>query len=259
MDDIFLEHTTFWQLMSLYNSEIQFSETSLSLEYGDKLRDLDIVLNNGIANSSFKLTSSELRWILNYKNNILILDSKVQRTTNDLIKDFFKIKMMNIDKLVVHIGINDAIPRIINLEKRNFISSLPPIIKSNLILLLHLFRPALLKYNYDRRLDSTWVNLDNFRENLISLREKCSSEDIDLFLINIAPPNDYLLSRSIGAAENIEDYNRLIKTIFTGNQIIDIHSHFKENVDEYILHDGHHLTKKGSKFLSKEIFNTINH
>ena len=63
----------------------------------------------------------------------------------------------------------------------------------------------------------------------------------------------------MGGDENIKEYNSIIKKIFDEDQIIDIYSYFKRNVDDDLISDGHHLTKKGSKVLAEQIFNMVNH
>ena len=256
-EDLFLEDTLGWQLMKSFDSRLNFSDTDISLKFGRNLRSHDKLFKNSLKTSRFLLNKFRLNWLLGNNKKIIFIDSKVHRTTNSLVQDIPRIISSKFSSIIIHIGINDCVPRLVSLENRNKISNLPPFLKSKVIKILHKFRPFLLEYNFSRRHKSAWVSIDKFEKNLLAIKSLCKKANVNLKIVNISPPNEYLKSRSIGSEHNILDYNEIIMKSFKEKEIIDIHSLFSKKIEDYLLPDGHHLTKLGFNQLAEKISGTV--
>lgn len=255
-EGIFPEDTLFWRIIESVNENNLIENSNALKHLGAKFHDLDSVMKGDCNAPGFILNPNGIQWLVSeFKGPAFYLDSRVHRTTDSLIYDIDSIVNLNpnLKVLITQIGINDCIPRLVSLENRKRIERMKPLYKKKVLKFLHTFRPMTLRFKKKKRLKSTWVPLVKFESNLLDLKKITEKHNVHLFMINIAPPNEYLMSRSVGAMENIVDYNNVLNSIIGLDNVIDCYSLFINNVDSYLLSDGHHLTKLGSNILANEI------
>jgi lysophospholipase L1-like esterase len=160
------------------------------------------------------------------------------------------------DVVVIHYGINEAVPRL--LPRRTFLwlnTPRPRLAPLPTILLLQLNRlinglvtPLAIK---TLRL-SAWYPPKRFTREMTLLLEMLAKETQSLtYIVNIAPTTPRIESYLPGAGEKIQDYNQLLADLARQRQVplIDLYSYVVSDVPSNVA-DGIHLTAHGHRIVA---------
>jgi lysophospholipase L1-like esterase len=90
------------------------------------------------------------------------------------------------------------------------------------------------------------VSKESYKANLNEMVDRAKAFDIKQIIFIGSHPVTKKITGSITLEESRREYNQIFKEVAQNRQItyIDIESQF-DNIDEYLLHDGIHLSKKG--------------
>lgn len=148
------------------------------------------------------------------------------------------------DLVIFHIGINDCVPRIFSKGdcKLIFHPIFRKITRDFFIKIFSYFRYYITKY---RRL--VYVKKDMFSSNLYEIINEIKkySQECKFIAISIAE-SEQLNQKSYGFNDNVKEYNKIIKKIFSEN-CIDINALFPDS--NFLISDGLHLKKESHKKL----------
>ncbi|MCX7048336.1 MAG: GDSL-type esterase/lipase family protein [Candidatus Sumerlaeota bacterium] len=153
---------------------------------------------------------------------------------------------------IVHVGVVDCAPRIFSKRQQAIVDCIRPgFVKRAIIRFAHNHRTAIIR----RFPNKVYVTLDQYRQAAQAIAQSCKTEAIPLAFVTTAPANAALASRSPGLNDNIVRYNAALKSICesSGAHYIDLHSEANNEVEKYILEDGHHLSSEGHAILARMI------
>lgn len=175
---------------------------------------------------------------------------KRNRTTADELDPWLEdIAYRDFDVIIVHVGINDCVPRLISKRMNKWIKSLSPRLQTNVV---RLFKVLETLHLIKRKVSKAYVSLGKFSRNIKEWLAKLKGTEKVIF-IGIAPPGNFLKKKNQNIEAVVFKYNEAIKKIALDNncRFISI------SQDEYLYYDGIHLNKEGHKFIANNILKEL--
>ncbi len=216
---------------------------------------------NFVEKNARYLSLLKKKWLTLYQDIEIIERAKGGSTITDLYEVYCHDNSyfgQTADVMILHVGICDCSPRPIPGILRKIIARLPSFLKKMVIYFLHKNRAVLLK------LGLSWKHTPPklFRKILSKWISEAALNYKKIYVITIAPTNDYFEKHSPGWTKSINAYNDLIKNVIEGSNtkninLIDIHKiiiNDIKNIDSYILkEDGHHLTTTAHEIIAAKL------
>ena len=173
------------------------------------------------------------------------------RRTNDTKKQLSKqnifddIEMLKPEYLVVHLGIVDCAPRVFTRTERAILKILPKILSSLIIKFISKYR-----YIITKTVQKVYTTKNVFEYNLEKFVEISKNSRMKLIFISILDTNDENKRKSYNFKKNIIEYNEIMEKVCKTNKIKLIKYSYPNN---FLLNDGIHINKEGSKFIADEL------
>jgi hypothetical protein len=102
----------------------------------------------------------------------------------------------------------------------------------------------------------SYTGLDEFRRRLKEMADFCQQIQTTLIHIQILAPGTHMKKVSYDVETNVARYNRAAADVLSPKQIVDL-SELGEDVDKYVLPDGHHLNALGHERCANKIFASL--
>ena len=190
------------------------------------------------------------------------------RCTSDYLTESFVktyIKSAHASYIVMQLGIVDCAPRLLTTFERAI-----GFLARKLKITRNLFSMYVRWKSKHRLFFTKWfpltrVDLAQYEKNVRNIIEVSSKNNsLDTFyIINIAYPGEFLISRSYGILPNIVQYNQVLDKISSDSlfnvKIIDLFSVTNLNRTWVTREDGHHITSEAHLWIAEQISCTIEH
>lgn len=178
------------------------------------------------------------------------------RTIEDVVKDWYdEVELKNADIVIVHVGGNDAAPRVFLPHEREFLETIPfGWLRNQIFLWEKKYKRHLIRLIPNR----VNVPLRRFRQKVAETIERASHSKLTrLILVNIVPINHRLEYLCPGIGKNTELYNRVLAeqashpkvTVVNVRDLVPRHG----GINRVILEDGMHLTRYGHQAIASEL------
>jgi len=197
--------------------------------------------------------------------NAFVLNASVRgNSSSNIIKKEYLDEYINSfvenDFIIIHVGIVDCSPRLMNKIEKKIIQCLISIPIISIFIKTYIKIKSKNRFLFTKIFKKSEVSIDEFKLNMnkfVDIITEVNKNLKQVIIINIASPNNYIKSRSAYIEQNIQEYNSILKQIADKNKnknisIIDIYSYSKIN-NEVLLDDGQHINKKGHDFIFNEI------
>ncbi len=148
------------------------------------------------------------------------------------------------DFIIMQIGIVDACRRSLSLEELKFIKHLPVVSK--------IIKKICNRYHYEitKIRDIHYCPIGKFDNIIRKIHEDTGAK---ISFISIAPAGKGLIKKVYNIQNDIDSYNSVVKSI---SSIMYINP-YEENVDDFILSDGHHLNLRGQEMVFSAVDKVI--
>jgi hypothetical protein len=155
-----------------------------------------------------------------------------------LSKEFF-------DATFVEVGIVDVSPRIVSKQLYPYASRMPGFSKLQRSKRLH------------KAFGKPWVSPEQFNQNIAAIDEQLSLFSRQVYYIEIAKPAHYFKQNVGDFSESVEVYNRIISQCVGAGRFIACWN--GQPVPEFLLPDGHHLSKEGHLAVAEKCLARLRH
>lgn len=168
-------------------------------------------------------------------------------------KDWFALNLDsgNVDVSIIHCGIIDCAPRVLNHQMRAVVSLLPTPLRKLVIKFLHNFHELLQMVSWSFR----FTPPKKFERIYSDLVQLVISRSTQVYIVEIAPGKELNYEHSLGLKESIIEYNKIIHKVaskFSNIIIIDTFDIFQRNPESYLT-DDLHITKAGQNYIYSRI------
>lgn len=177
------------------------------------------------------------------------------KRTNDTKKQlsgqciFDDIEMINPDFMVVHLGIVDCAPRLFSRAENAILKMLPIYVRSRIINISSRYR-----YYLTKMFKKKYVSINEYQKNIELFEGLSKKNNINLIFIEIIKTNEINEKKSYRFKESIELYNSaLLKACQVYKRPL-VRYNYPNN---YLLEDGIHLNKIGSKYIADRVVEII--
>lgn len=151
------------------------------------------------------------------------------------------VKFLKPDCIVLQVGVVDACRRVLS-RNELFVVRHIPIIKR---LVGHFAKKW--HYTITKFRNVHYLSEKEFQRRILKIKEETNAH---MVFISIAPAGKGLTSKVYNVSNDIEKYNKTVQKI-GGVKVL---NPYVEDVEKYILADGHHLNEKGNNM----VFNIVN-
>jgi len=170
-------------------------------------------------------------------------------------------KAANCHYAIIFLGIVDCAPRTFSKTTKKVLNCMSQFIILKKVAGLYIKLKSSERYQRTKKHQLTEVSKEDYNQNMLKIIHNLKQNNPieHIFFINILTPGKVMTTRSFGIEKNVLDYNQVIDNLCSAEQVtlIDLYSFTKEN-PQFVLDDGHHITKEAHDFIANKIITVLN-
>jgi hypothetical protein len=152
---------------------------------------------------------------------------------------------------IVSVGIVDCVYRALSSKELGTIQKLHPYARW---LVHRVVKRIHYRLTKSRRI--SYTPIEEFARSLKEVEAICREFRTTLIYVEILPPGAHMRKVSYGIEANVEKYNRQATEIIPAKQIVNL-SDMREEIDNLVTPDGHHLNAIGHARCADRIFSAL--
>ncbi|RPI86143.1 MAG: hypothetical protein EHM34_00165 [Nitrosopumilales archaeon] len=174
----------------------------------------------------------------------IVMDSVYGNTTRDACNGSLFSVLLS-DYVIVHLGIVDCFPRLLDARTRKILSIFPAQVRK-----IALYPITKYRYEFTKTFPKVLVSKDEFYWNMVKLLSKIRSSNAIPIIIDISDVSNSIACRNYGVRNNIFSYNDVLRKLIYQYDCVHVNlNYMTRHYSEMIHKDGQHLSETGHAIL----------